>query len=192
MTGRSSPEVKLFKDQKAWEAWLRKHDAASGGVWLRLAKKTAALKFITYPEALEVALCHGWIDGQTLSHDAESWLQKFTPRRPQSIWSKINRDRALALIKNKKMRPAGLAAIEQAKANGRWEAAYDSHRTAEPPPDFLKVLNKNAKAKTFFATLTASNRYAVLFRIQTAKKPETRLKRIARFVEMLERRETFH
>ncbi|MEO8680739.1 MAG: YdeI/OmpD-associated family protein [Vicinamibacterales bacterium] len=184
--------VRLFEDQDAWDAWLRKQGSAAAGVWLRIAKKAAALQSVDYQEALEVALCHGWIDGQKKAYDAESWLQKFTPRGPRSVWSKINRDKALALIKAGRMRPDGHAAIERAKKNRQWESAYDSHKTAEPAADFLKVLNQNAKARAFFATLTGSNRYAVLYRIQTAKKPETRQRRIDKFVQMLAKGEKLH
>ncbi len=185
-------DVKLFKNQKAWHAWLVKHSGSSPGLLLRLAKKSADLKSLTYPEAVEVALCHGWIDGQGKRLDAESWLQKFTPRGPRSIWSKINRARALELIAQGRMQANGLAAIERAKANGRWDAAYDSHRTAEPPADFLSALGSSPKAEAFFLTLNSQNRYAILFRIQTAKKPETRQKRIDQFVRMLEKREKLY
>jgi len=178
--------VKLFKNQEAWSAWLDKHGASSTGLWIRLAKKSADLHSLSYPEAVDVALCHGWIDGQKKSYDAESWLQKFTPRGPSSLWSKINRTKAIALIEQGRMRPAGLAAIERAKETGRWEAAYDSHRTAGPPPDLAAALDQNPKAKAFFDSLNSQNRYSILFRIQTAKKPETRQKRIAQFIEMLE------
>ena len=184
--------VKLFKDRKAWETWLRKHSAASKGVWVRLARKAADLKSADRADILELALCYGWIDGQARSHDAESWLQKFVPRGPRSIWSKINRESALALIKSKKMQPAGLAAISRAKENGQWDAAYDSPKSAAPAADFLAALDQNPKAKAFFATLKGQNRYAVLFRIQTAKKPETRQRRIDQFVAMLAKKETFH
>ena len=184
--------ITLFKDGKAWETWLKKHAATSRGLWLRLAKKSAALKSLTYAEALDVALCHGWIDGQKKSHDQDSWLQKFTPRGPRSIWSRINRSKALELIEQGRMRPAGLAAIEVAKVNGRWETAYDSHRTSTLPDDFVKALGRNPKAKAFFATINGTNRYAILWRIQTARKPETRQKRIEKFVQMLEDHETLH
>ena len=184
--------VKLFKDRKAWETWLRKNFASSRGVWVRLAKKVADLKSADRADILEVALCYGWIDGQARRYDDESWLQKFCPRGPRSIWSKINRESARALIKNKKMQPAGLAAIARAKENGQWDAAYDSPKSAEPAADFLAALNQNPKAKAFFATLKGQNRYAVLFRIQTAKKPETRQRRIDQFVAMLAKKETFH
>ena len=184
--------VLLFKHQKAWDAWLRRHVDSSGGVWLRLAKKSSELESVSYQEALDVALCHGWIDGQKQRFDAESWLQKFTPRGPKSIWSKINRAKALELIAQRRMRAAGLAAIERAKENGRWDAAYDSHRTAAPPADFQAALEKRPKAKAFFATLNSQNRYAILFRIQTAKKPETRQKRIDQFVQMLSKHEKLY
>jgi uncharacterized protein YdeI (YjbR/CyaY-like superfamily) len=191
-TSNKSLPVMLFKHQKAWEVWLSKHLDSSGGVWLRLAKKSAELESVSYQEALEVALCHGWIDGQKQRFDEESWLQKFTPRGPKSIWSKINRAKALELIAQDRMRPAGLAAIERAKENGRWDAAYDSHRTAVPPADFQSALDRNPKAKAFFATLNSQNRYAVLFRIQTAKKAETRQKRIDQFVQMLGKHEKLY
>jgi uncharacterized protein YdeI (YjbR/CyaY-like superfamily) len=191
---KSNPDVpiKLFKNQKAWEAWLARHGGSSTGVWLRLAKKSAEIQSLTYAEAVDAALCYGWIDGQKKSYDAESWLQKFTPRGPSSLWSKINRNKAMALIEQGRMRAAGLAAIERAKKNGRWGAAYDSHRTSVPPPDFVKALSQNPKAKAFFDSLNGQNRYAILFRIQTAKKPETRQKRIAQFIEMLEKNQKLH
>jgi uncharacterized protein YdeI (YjbR/CyaY-like superfamily) len=184
--------IKLFKNQKAWEAWLTKNESASSGIWLRLGKKSASLKTVTYQEAVEVALCYGWIDGQSKGFDDESWLQRFSPRGPKSIWSKINRSKALVLIKSGRMRPGGLAAIETAKKNGQWKGAYDSHRTATPPADLQKALNKNPGAKTFFASLDSQNRYAVLFRIQTAKKADTRKKKIEKLVEMLAKHEKLH
>jgi len=182
----------LFKHPKDWEAWLVKHFDSSAGLWLRLAKKSAKLQSVTYQEALEVALCYGWVDGQKKSYDEETWLQRFTPRGPKSIWSKINRAKALELIEGGHMQAAGFAAIERAKENGRWETAYDSHRTAVPPDDFQEALDKSIKAKSFFATLNSQNRYAILFRIQTAKKVETRQKRIAQFIAMLEKREKLY
>lgn len=184
--------VKLFKDQKSWDEWLGKHGESSPGLWLQLAKKSARLKSVTYQEALDAALCHGWIDGQKKAFDAESWIQKFTPRRPKSIWSKINRTKALELIEAGRMRPGGHAAIEKARQNGLWEAAYDSHRTATPPADFEAALEKSPKAKAFFATLNSQNRYAFLFRIQTSTKSETRKRRIEEFVSMLETHRKLH
>jgi uncharacterized protein YdeI (YjbR/CyaY-like superfamily) len=184
--------VRLFRNTKAWEAWLARHFNSSAGLWLRLAKKAADLQSVSYQEALEVALCFGWIDGQKKSFDDESWLQKFTPRGPKSIWSKINRAKALELIEKGRMRAAGFAAIEQARESGQWEAAYDSHRTAAPPDDFVSALNKSPRAKAFFATLNSQNRFAILFRIQTARKPETRQKRIDQFIRMLEKHEKLY
>lgn len=181
-----------FDTQKAWAAWLGKNGKTAPGLWLKLAKKATGTKSLTYDEALEVALCYGWIDGQKKSFDASVWLQKFTPRGPRSIWSKINRQKAEALLDGGKMKPAGLKAVETAKANGRWEAAYDSHRTGAIPADFQAALDLHPQAKAFFATLNSANRYAFLFRIQTAQKPETRAKRIRQFIEMLEQHKTLH
>jgi uncharacterized protein YdeI (YjbR/CyaY-like superfamily) len=182
----------LFPRQKDWADWLRKNHAKSSGVWLRLAKKTSGFQSVSYAEALEIALCYGWIDGQKKSYDESFWLQKFTPRGAKSIWSKINKAKAGELIKSGRMKPAGLNAVERAKQDGRWDAAYDSPRVSTVPPDFQARLNKSAKAKAFFATLNSANRYAILFRIQTAKKAETRTRRIEQFIEMLERKERLH
>jgi uncharacterized protein YdeI (YjbR/CyaY-like superfamily) len=157
-----------------------------------VAKKASGIPSVTYAEAIETALCYGWIDGQKQSHNAEAWLQKFTPRGRKSIWSKINCEKALALVKSGKMKPAGLTEVNRAKQDGRWEQAYDSPSSATVPPDLLAALNKNRRAKTFFATLESRNRYAILWRVQTAKKAETRAKRIRLFVEMLERGEKIH
>lgn len=184
--------VLLFPQQADWQVWLAAHHATSSGLWLRLAKKKAALVSVTYAEAVEVALCYGWIDGQTKTYDSESWIQKFTPRGKKSIWSKINRAKAEALIASGQMQPAGLAAVASAKQDGRWDAAYDSPRNAEVPADLLDALNANPKAQAFFATLNSQNRFAILFRLQTAKKAETRAKRLAQFVEMLARGEKLH
>ncbi len=159
---------------------------------MQLAKKASGIPSVTYVEAIETALCYGWIDGQKQSHNAEAWLQKFTPRGRKSIWSKINREKALSLIENGKMQAAGLAEVERAKQDGRWEQAYDSPGSATVPPDLQAALNHSPKAKAFFATLESRNRYAILWRVQTAKKAETRAKRIALFVEMLERGEKLH
>lgn len=193
-TPKTPPDVPviLFAKPNDWEAWLKANHAESTGLWLRLAKKNSGIESINYAEALDVALCYGWIDGQKKSYDDKTWLQKFTPRGKKSIWSKINREKAESLIKNKRMKPAGLKAIESAKQDGRWEAAYDSQSKATVPEDFQTALDENAKAKAFFATLRSANRYAILFRIQTAKKAETRTKRIQQFIAMLERNETIH
>jgi uncharacterized protein YdeI (YjbR/CyaY-like superfamily) len=176
----------------AWAAWLAKNHRASEGIWLRLAKKSADTSSVTYTEAIDVALCYGWIDGQKQADNEHFWLQRFTPRSARSIWSKINRDKATKLMANGQMKAAGLKEIERAKNDGRWDAAYDSARTAEVPIDFQAALDRNAKAKAFFATLNSSNRYAVLFRIQAAKKIETRESRIQKFVQMLENHEKLH
>ncbi len=184
--------VELFQDRKAWAAWLDKNHATASGLWLRIAKKGAEYKSVSYDQALQVALCYGWIDGQKKTYDESSWLQKFTPRGPKSIWSKINREKAESLIARGEMKPAGLRAVENAKQDGRWAAAYESQNRATVPADFQAELDRNAKAKEFFATLNSVNRYAILFRIQTAKKPETRAKRIRQFIEMLEKHEKLH
>src|SRR6185295_7822297 len=152
-----------FKDKKSWTIWLAKNHAKSSGVWLKLAKKGSGIKSVSYPEALEAALCYGWIDGQKRPFDESWWLQKFTPRGPKSIWSKINREKAEALIKSGDMKPAGLAAIEAAKKDGRWEAAYESQSKIEVPSDLQAELDRNPKAKAFFETLKGANRYAILF-----------------------------
>ena len=179
----------LFEHKKAWETWLDENHASSGGIWLRIAKKASGVLSVSYDEALEVALCYGWIDGQKKTYDETSWLQKFTPRGAKSIWSKVNTERTQKLIEQGLMQPAGLKAIESAKLDGRWQAAYDSFSKASVPDDFQLELDKNAQAKSFFATLNQQNRYAILFRIQTAKKPETRAKRIQQFIRLLEKNE---
>jgi len=176
----------------AWERWLKRHHATAAGVWIRMAKKASGIASIDHPEALEVALCYGWIDGQRKGEDAEHFLQRFTPRTARSTWSKINRDKVLRLIDEGRMQPAGLAEIERARADGRWDAAYDAQSVATVPPDLQAALDANRKAKAFFATLDSRNRYAVLFRTQGAKKPETRARRIAQFVEMLAKGEKLH
>lgn len=182
----------IFPDQEAWEQWLKKQQQKAKGIWLQIAKKGSGQNSVTYQDALDSALCFGWIDGQKLPLDETYWLQKFTPRSSKSIWSKKNRDRALALQELGKMTPAGLAEIDRAKADGRWDAAYDSQRTAEIPNDLQEALDKNAKAANFFATLNSVNRYAILFRIQTVKKAETRARKIEQFVAMLAREEKIY
>jgi len=184
--------VRRFANQAAWGAWLEKNFQTSRGLWLRLAKKGSGLRSISYGEALDLALCYGWISGQAKSETEQTWLARFLPRSDKSIWSKINRERAGALIESGKMKAAGLEAIERAKKNGRWDAAYDSPRRAVVPPDLKIALDANPRAKAFFENLDGANRYAVLFRIQTVKKPETRAKKIRQFVEMKERNERFH
>ena len=182
----------LFEQQKEWADWLDQHHAESAGVWLRLAKKASGIQSVSYEEALEVALSYGWIDGQKKSYDDTSWLQKFTPRGAKSIWSKINVEKAQRLIASGQMKPAGLQAVEAAKRDGRWEAAYDSPGRATVPDDFQAALDNHAEAKAFFATLNGANRYAILWRIQTAKNAETRARRIQQFIEMLAKGEKLH
>ncbi len=191
---KSSAELQIhrFERQLDWAAWLTENHTSSPGVWLQLAKRGADAPSVSYDEAVETALCFGWIDGQKRAHSDQFWLQRFTRRSAKSVWSKINRDKALALIKAKKMKPAGLKEVERAKLDGRWDAAYDSSRKATVPSDFQSALDDNVRAKAFFATLDSRNRYAVLFRIQTAKKAETRAKRVSQFVLMLERHEKVH
>jgi uncharacterized protein YdeI (YjbR/CyaY-like superfamily) len=183
-TADAAPPL-LFEDQETWLSWLRKNHATSSGVWLRIAKKGANVRSVSYPQAVDAALCFGWIDGQKKSDDERYWLQRFTPRSGKSIWSKINREKAIRLIELGQMNVAGLREVERAKRDGRWDRAYDSPSGAAIPADFQAVLNKMPRAKAFFATLDSRNRYAVLFRIQTARKAETRAKRIEQFAEML-------
>jgi uncharacterized protein YdeI (YjbR/CyaY-like superfamily) len=182
----------LFKNARAFEAWLEDHHAASDGLWLQIAKKGSAEPSVTYPEAVEIALCWGWIDGHKKGLDDQHFLQRFTPRRAKSIWSKINVAKVAALIEAGRMQPAGQAQIDAAKADGRWEGAYDGARTAAMPDDLQAALDANPAARQFFATVNASNRYAVLWRVQTAVKPQTRATRIVQLVEMLARGETIH
>lgn len=181
-----------FETQAAWRDWLHEHHATSAGVWLQFAKQASGIASVTYAEALDSALCYGWIDGQKQKGDDDYYLQRFTPRRPNSIWSEINCAKALALTERGLMQPAGLAVIEHAKANGRWEAAYGRQSHAATLPELEAALSEHPKAAAFFKTLSSQNRYAILFRLQTAKKPETRAARLEKFVAMLERGETFH
>ena len=192
MEKRTELPILPFESKKKFAEWLAVQHDTSAGVWMKLAKKAAGIPSVTYQEALDVALCYGWIDGQKRSFDDKYFLQKFTPRRPKSIWSKINVEKVERLIASGEMKPAGLKAIEAAKQDGRWAAAYESQKNSSVPEDFQSALEKNKQAKAFFETLHGANRYAFLFRIQTAKKLETRAKRISQFVEMLERGEKFH
>jgi len=179
--------IKPFASKKKWADWLAKQHDKSAGVWLKLAKKDSGISSVTYEEALDVALCYGWIDGQKKGFDDEYWLQKFTRRGPKSIWSKINTEKAERLIASGEMKPAGLRAVEAAKKDGRWDAAYASQKNMTVPEDFQDALDKNEKARESFAGLNSVNRYAILFRIHNARKPETRARRIQQFVEMLAR-----
>ena len=182
----------LFPDCGAWHEWLKQNHAAENSIWLRLGKKGSAQKAVTYAEALECALCFGWIDGQKRSFDEHQFLQRYTPRGPKSIWSKINKDKASALIESGAMQAAGLAQVERAKADGRWDAAYAGARTIAVPEDLQAALDDSPKALAFFKTLNSQNRYAILFRLANVKKAETRAKNISKFVEMLFKGEKIH
>jgi uncharacterized protein YdeI (YjbR/CyaY-like superfamily) len=185
MKNSDNLEVMSFETQQDLEAWLKEHYTDTKGIWLKIAKKEARTPSVSYSEALESAICYGWIDGQKASFDDRYWLQKFTPRTARSIWSKVNCDKATALITEGRMQPAGLRQVERAKSDGRWDKAYDSQSKITIPDDFQRELDNNPKAREFFKTLNSVNRYAILFRIQTAKKPETRSARIKKFIEML-------
>ena len=191
----ASPDLPIehFADAAAWEHWLERHPQSSG-VWLKIAKKDASIPSVTYSEALDVALCHGWIDGQKKGFDAQFFLQRFTPRRARSTWSKINVAKIDVLTAAGRMRPAGLREVEAAKADGRWDAAYDGAKSMDVPPELAKALAlaRNRKAKAFFETLDKTNRYALCWRVQTAVKPETKLARVEKLVAMLARGEKIH
>jgi uncharacterized protein YdeI (YjbR/CyaY-like superfamily) len=192
------PEIKrdlpvlAFSSQRAWAAWLASQPAGAKGLWLKLAKKSSGIASVSKAEAIDTALCHGWIDGQLDSFDDDFWLIRFTPRQSTSKWSEKNRSRALELIAQKLMRPAGLSEIERARKDGRWDAAYTPQSTAQVPDDLRIALAKSKKAARFFETLDGSNRYSILYRVQTAKKPETRAARIATYVAMLAEGKTIH
>jgi uncharacterized protein YdeI (YjbR/CyaY-like superfamily) len=188
----SDTPILPFETPLAWAEWLEMQPATTPGVWLKLAKAESKILSITYAEALDVALCYGWIDSQKKGFDEQFWLQKFTPRRAGSIWSKVNCEKAEALIARGVMKPAGLREVELAKQDGRWERAYDSQSNSLIPADFQAALDQSPAAQAFFGKLNSANRYAFLFRIQTAKKAETRAERIKKFVAMLERGETLH
>jgi uncharacterized protein YdeI (YjbR/CyaY-like superfamily) len=190
----TSADLPLLRcaDKAEWTDWLGRHHDSSAGVWLVIAKGDARDSSLTYLEAVEAALCYGWIDGQKRSHTSSSWLQRFTRRGKRSIWSKINREKAEALIESRAMKPPGLAEVERAQQDGRWEAAYESQSRAAVPDDFQAALDRSPKAKDFWSALDSGNRYAMLFRIHTVKRAETRAKKIEQFVAMLERHEKIH
>ncbi|HET9186295.1 MAG TPA: YdeI/OmpD-associated family protein [Solirubrobacterales bacterium] len=181
-----------FADAAELEAWLEENHDSAEGVWLKIAKKGAPEASVSYAEALELALCFGWIDSQKRGLDQEHFLQRFTPRRPRGRWSRINREKAEAIIAAGRMRPSGLAEVEAARADGRWEAAYEGQRTAEVPDDLRRELDANPAAAEFFAQLDGANRYAIVYRLNDAKRPETRERRLRSFVEMLARGEKIH
>lgn len=180
----------FFESQAAWEAWLAAEHATAPGVWIKMARKSTGIPSVDWPQAVEVALCYGWIDGQRAGLDEQYFLQRFTPRRPRSVWSQVNIGHVERLTAEGRMKPAGLAEVERAKADGRWARAYASQSKAEVPPDLQAALAADPKAAAFFATLKGQHRYAILYRVQDAKRPETRARRIAQFVEMLARGET--
>ena len=181
-----------FASAAEWEAWLDDNHAGEGGVWIEIAKKGSGIESVRYPEVLDTALCFGWIDGRREALDDTHFLQRFTPRRARSPWSRINRDKAERLIAEGRMRPAGLAEVERARADGRWAAAYDGQARIEVPDDLRRELDARPQAKAFFEQLSSQNRYAILYRLHDAKRPETRARRLATFVAMLEAEETIH
>ncbi|MDX6603228.1 MAG: hypothetical protein QOF13_2430 [Solirubrobacterales bacterium] len=184
--------ILLFASTGQLEDWLEEHHAKSDGIWLKIAKKGSGVDSVSYAEALELALCFGWIDSQKRGFDEKHFLQRFTPRRPRGKWSRINRKKAEGLIASGAMQPAGLTEVDTAKADGRWDAAYAGQRTAEVPDDLRRELDRNEAARDFFAKLDSANRYAILYRLEDAKKPETRRRRLQKFVAMLERGEKIH
>jgi uncharacterized protein YdeI (YjbR/CyaY-like superfamily) len=192
--GQPAPDlpVEEFATAKAWERWLRTHHGREPGLWLKIAKKSSGVTTVEIGDAIEVALCYGWIDGLRHAHDDTYFRQRFTPRKPRSRWSQINRDRAEALIAAGRMRPAGQREVDAAKADGRWEMAYAGSRTMAVPDDLTQALRRNAKARRAFDALDSANRYAILWRIHDAKRPETRARRIDQFVVMLEEGRTIH
>ena len=184
--------IVAFSTPAQFEQWLEESHSASAGIWLKIAKKGSGVDSITYAEALELALCFGWIDSQKQSFDEKYFLQRFTPRRPRGRWSRINREKAEGLIASGRMRPDGLGEVEAAKADGRWEDAYAGQRSATVPEDLQRELERNQPAREFFASLDSANRYAILYRLSEAKKAETRERRLKKFVGMLERGERIH
>jgi uncharacterized protein YdeI (YjbR/CyaY-like superfamily) len=189
---RADLPILAFADARAFDTWLEARGQIAPGLWLKFAKKGAPERTLTKSEAIDAALCHGWIDGQLDTYDEHFWLTLFTPRKPGSKWSQNNCKRATALLAEGRMRPAGLAQTELAKTEGRWDTAYAPASTAEAPPDLVAALDANPKAAAFFATLKGANRYAILYRIGAVKTPQARARKIAQFVAMLERGETIH
>lgn len=184
--------ARLFATQRDWASWLETNHTNQDGIWLRIAKKDSGLKSVTYAEAIETALCYGWIDGLKRPESEKAWLQRFVPRRPKSLWSRINREKAEALIANGRMKDPGLEAIKQAQSDGRWQTAYDSAKTSKVSPDFQAALDACPEAREFFEELDSTNRYAVLFRIQTATNAEKRARKIEQMVELLKNKKRIH
>jgi uncharacterized protein YdeI (YjbR/CyaY-like superfamily) len=189
---RDDLPVLEFGAQEDWEAWLEEQHARSPGVWVKIAKKGSRIRTVSYAQALDAAICFGWIDGQKDKLDDEHWLQRFTPRKPGSKWSKINTEKAAELIKSGQMRPAGQREVALAQADGRWEAAYEGQRAITVPEDLERALAANDAAREFFATISGVNRYAILYRIGSVKRPETRARKIAQYVAMLAEHKTIH
>src|SRR5579884_1069171 len=185
------PQVAFATDAE-WEAWLERHHATAAGIWVKIAKQGTGIDSVRYPEVLDTALCFGWIDARRRGLDETHFLQRFTPRRSRSPWSRVNRERAERLIAEGRMRPAGLAEVERAKGDGRWNAAYASQSRMEVPADLARELDARPAAKAFFARLSSQNRYAILYRLHDAKRPETRARRLEKFVAMLEAEETIY
>jgi uncharacterized protein YdeI (YjbR/CyaY-like superfamily) len=181
-----------FESREDWEAWLQKNHATSDGIWVKLAKKSSKVNSVSRQEVLDIAICYGWIDGQAAPFDDNFWTQRFTRRRPKSNWSKINCQKATELIAQGKMKDPGLKEVELAKQDGRWDRAYESQRNITVPDDLRKKLDENPRASEFFANLDSKNRYAILYRIHDAKKPETRARRIEKFVAMLNEGKKIH
>ncbi|HET9030973.1 MAG TPA: YdeI/OmpD-associated family protein [Candidatus Aquilonibacter sp.] len=181
-----------FETAAEWRKWLLEHHADRTGVWIRIFKKGLDARTVTYAEALDEALCFGWIDGQKKAYDETSWLQKFTPRRPKSMWSKRNREHVARLIEEQRMTPAGLAAVESARKDGRWDDAYDAPSTMDVPDDFLNELKKDPRAYAFFKTLNRANTYAIAWRLQTARKPQTRARRMEALLAMMRQGKKLH
>jgi uncharacterized protein YdeI (YjbR/CyaY-like superfamily) len=192
MGTKSELSIVEFRTQLEWARWLELNHARASGAWLKLAKKGSDATTVTYAEAVEEALCYGWIDGQAARHDERYYRQRFTPRRRRSRWSQINCSRAERLIAQERMKPAGLAQVEAARADGRWDAAYAPPSSAKVPEDLQRALDENPEAKAFFETLNGANRYAILYRVHDAKRPETRARRIGEFVAMLAEHRTLH
>jgi uncharacterized protein YdeI (YjbR/CyaY-like superfamily) len=181
-----------FPSRDGWKVWLAEQDMTSSGLWLKIAKKESGIDSVSYAEALEVALCYGWIDGQKEKFDDLHWLQRFTPRKARSKWSRVNRDKAEQLIAEERMMAAGLQEVERARTDGRWDAAYEGQRTIGIPDDLKQELDKHEAARAFFFSLSSSNRYAILYRLHDAKRPETRAHRLQQFVEMLKAGKKIH
>jgi uncharacterized protein YdeI (YjbR/CyaY-like superfamily) len=192
MDAKQDLPIVAFASQQEWEAWLEAHHATAKGLWLKIAKKNAGVGTVSYADALDSALCYGWIDGQKATHDERFWLQRFTPRGRKSKWSRVNHDRATELERQGRMKQPGLAQVEQARQDGRWDAAYESQSSAAVPDDLQRELVRNPAAQAFFATLDSANRYAILYRLQDAKKPETRARRLAQYVAMLNEGKKLH